>query len=89
MSKKNTTILQSNVLTESRYNFSRIEKNCLYKIIEKVRQEYIENPNAKSVEEFQDMVVHLPPSVLEDIADKAHRKQAHDALVASGSAMLR
>lgn len=81
MSKKNTTILQSNVLTESRYNFSRIEKNCLYKIIEKVRQEYIENPNTKSVEEFQDMVVHLPPSVLEDIADKAHRKQAHDALV--------
>ena len=79
--KKEVTLLQANVLTESRYNFSRIEKNCLYKIIEKVRLDYIEQPNTQTIEGYHDMIVYLNPSVLENITDKAHRKQAHDALV--------
>ena len=40
--KKDIALCQDNVLTESRYNFNRIEKNCLYKIIEQVRNEYVE-----------------------------------------------
>lgn len=79
--RKDVILIQDNVLTESRYNFNRIEKNCLYKIIEKVRQDYIEQPNTQTIEGFHDMVVYLSPSVLEDITDKSHRKQAHDALV--------
>lgn len=79
--KKDVILLQSNVLTESRYNFSKIEKNCLYKIIEKVRWDYIEHPNSDTIEGYHDMIVYLEPKVLEDITNKAHRKDAHDALV--------
>ena len=79
--KKDVMMMQDNVLTESRYDFTRIEKNCLYKIIEKVRLDYIEQPNTQTIEEYHDMTVYLYPNVLEDITDKAHRKQAHDALV--------
>jgi plasmid replication initiation protein len=71
-------LYQSNVLTESRYNVNRIQKNCLYKIIEKVRQDYIENQKDR----YENLHVTLPPSVLEDITDKKHKQDAHDALVA-------
>lgn len=78
--KKDVTLVQDNVLTESRYNFNRIEKNCLYKIIEQVRNEYVEG-SAKENGGFRNMYVHLASNVLEEIADKAHRKQAQEALV--------
>lgn len=78
--KKDIALCQDNVLTESRYNFNRIEKNCLYKIIEQVRRDYVEG-SAKANGGFQNMYVHLASNVLEEIADKAHRKQAQEALV--------
>ena len=79
--QKNTTLSQANALTESRYDFSKMEKNCIYKIIEKVRHDYIEKPNTETVEGFQNLHVTFPASILGDIADKDHRKDAHDALV--------
>lgn len=80
---KNTevTLCQANVLTESRYDFNRIEKNCLYKIIEKVRHDYIEHPNTQTIEGFNNLHVYLPPQVLGEITDNKHKKDAHDALV--------
>lgn len=78
--KKDVTLCHANVLTESRYNFNRIEKNCLYKIIEQVRRDYVEG-TAKANGGFQNMHVTMQPNVLEEIADKAHRRQAEEALV--------
>lgn len=78
--KKDVTLCHANVLTESRYNFNRIEKNCLYKIIEQVRRDYVEG-TAKANGGFQNMHVTMQPNVLEEIADRAHRKQAEAALI--------
>lgn len=72
------TLCQSNVLTESRYNFSRIEKNCLYKIIEKVRHDYVEGSIQKDL--FENMYVNIGSSDLADITDEDHTKQAMTAL---------
>lgn len=78
--KKDIALCHDNALTESRYNFNRIEKNCLYKIIEQVRNEYVEGPT-KENGDFQNMHITMPSNVLEDIADKKHKKDAHDALI--------
>lgn len=79
--QKNTTLSQANALTESRYDFSKMEKNCIYKIIEKVRHDYVEKPTTETAEGFQNLHVTFPASILGDIADKDHRKDAHNALV--------
>lgn len=81
MSNDNVLLVQANALTESRYTFSKMEKNCIYKIIEKVRHDYIEHPTTATVEGFNNLRVSFPASILGDIADKTHRKDAHDALV--------
>ena len=78
--KKDIALCHDNALTESRYKFNRIEKNCLYKIIEKVRNEYVEG-STKENGDFQNMHITMPSNVLEDIADKKHKKDAHDALI--------
>lgn len=78
--KKDIALCQDNVLTESRYNFNRIEKNCLYKIIEQVRNEYVEG-SAKENGGIQNMFVTIQQEVLEQITDKTHKKDAHDALI--------
>ena len=78
--KKDIALCQDNVLTESRYNFNRIEKNCLYKIIEQVRNEYVEG-SAKENGGIQNMFVTIQQEELEQITDKTHKKDAHDALI--------
>lgn len=78
--KKDVTLCHANVLTESRYNFNRIEKNCLYKIIEQVRRDYVEG-TAKANGGFQNMHVTMQQEVLEQITDKTHKKDAHDSLL--------
>lgn len=71
-------VCQSNILTEAKYDVNRIQKNCLYKIIEQVRHDYVENTQKG----YTNLHVILQPSVLEDITDKKHKQEAHDALVA-------
>lgn len=79
---ENEVILsQANALTESRYSWTKIEKNCMYKIIEKVRHDYIEQPTTEAVEGYKNMYVRFPASVLGEITDKDHTKEAHEALV--------
>lgn len=79
--KKEVTNYQGNALTEGRYDFNRIEKNCLYKIIEKVQHDYIENQSSEDSGAFKNLHITLPPAVLEDITDKWRKKEAHDALI--------
>lgn len=73
------TIAQANVLTESRYDFNRLEKNALYCIIGQVRKDYIETPCEQKV--YTNMLVHIEENVLSEIADAAHRKDAKAALI--------
>ena len=80
MTNKNVTLVQANALTESRYDFSKIEKNCIYKIIEKVRHDYIESPTTETVEGFQNLHVTFGNEVVRDISGK-DTKLGHTALV--------
>lgn len=76
MEENKQLIRQSNVLTESRYDFDPIEKRCIYTIIQKVRKDYVEGQRSL----FDNMLVHLQPSALLQIVDAKHTKQAKDAL---------
>ena len=58
--EKEVTNYQGNALTEGRYDFNRIEKNCLYKIIEKVQHDYIENQSNEDRGEFKNLHITLP-----------------------------
>ena len=76
MEQKNELISQSNILTESRYDFDPIEKRCIYAIIQKVRKDYIEGESSL----FNNMHVKLPTASLLQIVDEKHTKQAKEAL---------
>ena len=76
MEQKNELVSQSNILTESRYDFDPIEKRCIYAIIQKVRKDYIEGKNSL----FNNIHVKLPTASLLLIVDAKHTKQAKEAL---------
>lgn len=78
-SKQLMTIAQANVITESRYDFNRLEKNALYCIIRQVRKDYIETACEQKI--YSNMHVELPESVLADIADERHLREAREALI--------
>ena len=75
--KKEIMLRQANPLTESRYDFSKIEKNAYYCVVRQVRKDYIEDGK----KEFDNMVVEIPESCLEEIADKTHKDDAREALI--------
>lgn len=77
--KQLMTIAQANVITESRYDFNRLEKNALYCIIRQVRRDYIETPSEQK--SYSNMHVVIDESVLSEIADDTHRKDAKEALI--------
>ena len=72
-------IAQANVLTESRYDFNRLEKNALYHIIMQLRKDYIETSSEQK--SYSNMRVQLPEYILADIADERHIKEAREALI--------
>lgn len=76
MEQKEGLISQSNILTESRYDFDPIEKRCIYAIIQKVRKDYIDGESSL----FNNMHVQLPTASLLQIVDEKHTKQAKEAL---------
>lgn len=78
-SKQIVPVAQANALTESRYDFNRIEKNALYCIIRQVRKEYVEQPSEQTT--YQDMKLEISEEVLSEIADEAHRAHAKAALI--------
>lgn len=77
--KQLSTIAQANEITESRYDFNRLEKNALYCIIRQVRKEYVEEPSEQKT--YSNMRMDIPENILAEIADEAHRKDAKEALV--------
>ena len=78
MEKKNEIISQSNALTSSRYNFSPTEKNVIYHIIKKVRQDYIEGTMQHDL--WNNMYVTIDSADLSRIADSDHTERARKAL---------
>lgn len=76
--KHEVKLYQANALTESRYVFSKAEKNCLYVIMRQVRHDYIENPEHG---DYKNMRVRIPKEALKDVAAGRHAQYAHDTLV--------
>lgn len=80
MKKSNIVpIAQSNAITESRYDFNRLEKNALYCIIRQVRNDYIEQDRDRSAYDNMHVVMH--ESILAEIADKKHLQIAQESLI--------
>lgn len=73
------TLAQSNAITESRYDFNRLEKNALYCIIRQVRKEYVDEPREQKL--YTNMRMDIPEEILAEIADENHRKDAREALI--------
>lgn len=81
MENKNDIICQSNALTNARYDFSPIEKNALYFVIQKVRECYVDGTRPYQTNLFEDnMTIYLKTSSLSEIADENHTKRARMAL---------
>lgn len=76
--KKEIILAQSNALTNSRYDFSKIEKNVIYHIIRKVRQDYVEGTMQRDL--FENLHVYINASELSQITDEKHTKEARAAL---------
>ncbi|MGL5312076.1 MAG: replication initiation protein [Peptostreptococcaceae bacterium] len=71
MKEKTNQIMlaQDNILTQSRQDFSVIEKRCLYQIIREVRNRYIET-NTGQKDLFDNMYLELLPSTLATLGDE-------------------
>ena len=76
--KKNELIAQSNALTSSRYDFSPTEKKVLYRIIQKVRHDYVEGTMQRDL--WNNMYVYINSSDFSQISDKDHTERARQAL---------
>lgn len=77
-SKKDELIAQSNALTSSRYDFSPTEKKVLYRIIQRVRHDYVEGTMRRDL--WNNMYVYIDSSDLSQIADEDHTERARQAL---------
>jgi len=79
MNKNNlpSKIAQSNELTMGRYEFSVIEKRCMYFVISEVRRLYIES-NEGQKDLFDNMTLRVPPERLRNLGDEI--KDVYNAL---------
>ena len=74
-----TTLHQSNVFTTCRCNYSRTERNVLYVIIKKVRQQYIEGTMKNG--NWNNFYVELNSNQFSKITDVNHTAKARAALM--------
>ena len=78
MEAKNELISQSNALTSSRYDFSPTEKNVLYRIIQRVRHDYVDGTMQHDL--WDNQIVRINSADLAQIADADHTARARKAL---------
>ena len=75
-------IAQDNRITMSRYDFTPIEKRCLYYVIKEVRRLYVDKElreDDKTYQDlFSDMYLHLKPEQLQSLGDEV--KDVYNAL---------
>ncbi|MCM1452890.1 MAG: replication initiation protein [Clostridium sp.] len=75
-------LAQSNAITEGRRDWSRLEMNSVYTIIRQVRKTYVDVPeDEKKHAVYSNMIISMDESVLAEIADEKHRKDAKSALI--------
>lgn len=75
--RKQELLAQANALTQSRYDFSVIEKRCLYLIIQEVRHRYIDTHTGQK-DLFDNMYLQIPASTICKLGDEA--KDVYTAL---------
>ena len=64
MKKREITLSQSNLLTQAKYDFTKVEKRAVYFIIQEVRRQFVENQNGQK-DLFDDLVVQMDTSKLQ------------------------
>lgn len=64
MKKSEITLSQANTLTQSRYNFSVVEKRAVYFIIKEVRRQFIEHPGGQK-DLFDDLIIRMDTKALQ------------------------
>lgn len=72
-------LAQANALTQARYDFSPVEKRCLYQIIREVRRLFIDD-NVGQRDLFNNMRVVLTPDMLAECRDSKHIKDVYESL---------
>lgn len=65
--ENNVTIYQDNKITQSRYEFTLIEKRIIYQIIHEVRRKYVLNDIDKDL--FDNLVINLTSEHLRTVSD--------------------
>lgn len=77
--KKEITLYQDNILTQSRNDFSPIEKNCIYLIIEEIQKKYISS-NIGQKDLFDNLIIQFKGSQLGRAVSNRSPKDAYNAL---------
>ena len=60
-------LVQSNTITQARYEFTKIEKRIIYKIIKEVRKKYVTGTLQSNL--FNELVVHLTFKDLQEVSE--------------------
>lgn len=63
MKKQEITLAQSNLLTQARYDYTKVEKRAVYLIIQEVRKQFILNKNGQK-DLFDDLVINMSTKTL-------------------------
>jgi hypothetical protein len=64
---ENEMLVQSNTITQARYEFTKIEKRIIYKIIKEVRKKYVTGTLQSNL--FNELVVHLTFKDLQEVSE--------------------
>ncbi len=71
MKQKEITVFQDNKITQSRYEFTVIEKRIIYQIINEIRKRYV-IPEDNNQDLFGDLLVNLTYSQLRAVSDDSN-----------------
>jgi len=63
MEKQEITLSQSNLLTQAKYDYTKVEKRAVYFIIQEVRKQFIDHPNGQK-DLFNDLVISMGTETL-------------------------
>ncbi len=63
MKKQEITLAQSNLLTQARYDYTKVEKRAVYLIIQEVRRQFVINRNGQK-DLFNDLIINMTTSAL-------------------------
>ncbi len=63
MKKAEITLAQSNLLTQARYDYTKVEKRAVYLIIQEVRRQFVDNSNGQK-DLFDDLIIKMDTKIL-------------------------